>query len=432
MTTDLDSRPGPPWWMAPHAVSIALMVPLMTAAWLAPLKFHWDLGRMAKFLDFHYYVIGLLGVAAFAFGAFVASHGLGRGRGITIADVAASPALCRVLRVVTWGLFGITVTAYAIWFMPVARDPSILLAVLSGRWAELQIRDSIGTIPGVTTLVQAQLPYVTLLVLRWLYLPGAQPTRLEKSALGVMFMLALMRNFVWSERIAVIEVLVPLAILFLRKPRFPRLTAVAPLFGFIGLFAFFAVFEYFRSWSAYYKTQYDSFLVFILARLSGYYITALDNGAGLVRDWGGVFGPLNTADWFWRFPLEIGQTYLSRVLGLDVLQQSSWLYWNATEEFNNSSGIFMPFVDYGVAGGLVFWLLFGGLTGLIYRSFVRGGFTGMLIYPSWFIGLLEMPRILYHCEARYFPAMVISLTLIFFVTMVWAQEVRSVPARRLA
>ena len=185
-----------------------------------------------------------------------------------------------------------------------------------------------------------------------------------------MFVLALMRNFVWSERIAVIEFIVPLAILFLRKPRFPRLTALAPFFGFIGLFAFFATFEYFRSWSAYYKTQYDSFFVFILARLSGYYITALDNGAGMVRDWGGVFGPLNTADWFWRFPLEIGQTYLSRVLGLDVLQQSSWLYWNATEEFNNSSGIFMPFVDYGVAGGFVFWLLFGGLTGLIYRSFV--------------------------------------------------------------
>ena len=27
----------------------------------------------------------------------------------------------------------------------------------------------------------------------------------------------------------------------------------------------------------------------------------------------------------------------------------------------------------------------------------------MLIYPSWFVGLLEMPRILYLCEARYFP-----------------------------
>ena len=117
-----------------------------------------------------------MGVAAFAFGAFVTSHGLGRGRGIAHADIAASPALCRVLRIVTWALFGIAVAAYAIWFMPVARDPSILLAVLSGRWAELQIRETIGTIPGVTTLVQAQLPYVTLLVLRWLYIPGAQPT----------------------------------------------------------------------------------------------------------------------------------------------------------------------------------------------------------------------------------------------------------------
>ena len=60
--------------------------------------------------------------------------------------------------------------------------------------------------------------YVTVLVVRWIYVPQAQPSRLEKSALVVVFLLACMRNLIWSERIAVIELLVPAAILFLRNP----------------------------------------------------------------------------------------------------------------------------------------------------------------------------------------------------------------------
>jgi oligosaccharide repeat unit polymerase len=427
----LERRAGPPWWMAPYALSLALMVPLLTAAWVAPIEYHWELGRMAKFMTFDYYVLGVAGVFCFAAGAFLTTHSRPSTSSLTAAEADCSPAICRLLKIATWCLFGVTVAAYAIWFMPVARDPSILVDVFMGRWYERNIRDTIGTIPGVTTLVQAQVPYVTLLVLRWLYVPNARPSQLEKVALlGVVF-LALVRNFVWSERIAVVELVVPLAILFLRKPRYPLLTALAPVFGVVALLVFFSIFEYFRSWSAYYQTRYDSFFVFILARLSGYYVTALDNGAGMVHDFGGLAGPLNTLDWLWRFPLEIGQTFLSKALGFDIQRYDEWLYWNASPEFNNPSGIYMPLVDYGAAGGLVFWFLFGLLTGLIYRGFVRGSFGGLLIYPSWFIGLMEMPRIMYLCEARYFPVIVICAALIFVVWTVAGQEARAVPNRRL-
>lgn len=415
--------------MAPWMVSILLLVPLLTAALIVPIQFHWDLGRMAKLMTFEMWALGVGGVFAFAFGSYLTAHTRPMGSGPDIADLAASPAIRRLLVGATWGLLGVTVAAYFIWFMPVFRNPAILVAILTGRAGDLQLRETIGTIPGVTTLVQAQIPYVALLLIRWIYIPGAQPSRLEKAALGGVFLLALMRNFVWSERIAVIEFLVPFAILFLRKPRWPRVTAIAPFFAVAGLVAFFSIFEYFRSWLAYYQFRYDSFAIFIMARLSGYYVTALDNGAGLVRDWAPVGGPLSTADWLWRFPLEIGQTWLADAIGLARFDHASWLYWNASPEFNNSSGIFMPFVDYGAAGGLVFWLLFGMLTGLIYRGFVRGGFAGLLIYPSWFVGMLEMPRILYLCEARYFPVVIICLLLIFLVSTVSAQEAKACATR---
>ena len=311
-------------------------------------------------------------------------------------------------------------------------DPSILTDIFAGRWFEREVRDTIGTIPGITTLVQAQVPYVTLIALRWVYVPTVPLSRLEKLAFAIVLCLTILRNFVWSERLSLIEFMMPFAVLLLRKPRYPLLTALAPLIGIALLLTYFGTSEYFRSWLSFYQYQHDSFIHFVITRFLAYYIIALDNGAGMVRDFGGVTAPAMTADWFWRFPWEIGQTALGKVLQAGVHgYYTSWLYWNATEEFNNAAGIFAPFIDFGAAGGLVFWFLFGLLTGLIFRSFTHGNFAGMMLYPSWFVGILEMPRLFYNGETRYFPIMIITLALIFLVSMVAAQEIRSTSKRRL-
>ena len=91
----------------------------------------------------------------------------------------------------------------------------------------------------------------------------------------------------------------------------------------------------------------------------------------------------------------------------------------------------MPFSDYGATGGMVFWGLLGLVTGQLFRGFAKGGFAGMVIYPSWFIGLLEMPRILYLCEARYFPVLVICLAVVFLIAMMAEQQAKSVARRPL-
>lgn len=431
MLIDLESRSDPPWWMKPHVLSLALMIPLLTAAWLAPVEFHWEIRRAIKFLNLNYYVLGLAGVLALASGAFLTANATPRLEGLAIAYVEAAPTLRRLLKMASWGLFTVTVGAYLLWFAPVARDPSILTDIFAGRGEERAVRDTIGTIPGITTLVQAEVPYMTLIALRWVYLPTVPLSRLEKLACAIVLSLTMLRNFVWSERLSVIEFVMPLAVLLLRKPRYPLLTAFAPLFAAALLLTFFGISEYFRSWS-YYQYEEESFIQFIITRILAYYIAALDNGAGLVRDFGGQTAPAMTADWFWRFPWEIGQTTLHKVLNLAVRDDyMNWLYWNATEEYNNPSGIFMPFVDFGAAGGLVYWFLFGLLTGLIFRSFAHGNFAGMLLYPSWFIGILEMPLEPYNLLNRYFPIMIITLALIFLVSIVAAQEVRSTPKRRL-
>lgn len=418
------TRIDPPWWMAPHALCLTLMVPLLVATWLAPIKFHWELGRMVKFMDFGAFAMGLAAVFAFSLGAVVGARAGTSVRAYSIEDAAASPAVRRLLTTASWALFGISVAAYLIWFIPVLRDPSFFIDIVSGQSASRQIRETIGTIPGITTLVQAGVPYVALFAIRWVYMPAARPSLIEKLAFAFLMMLALMRNFIWSERIAVIELLVTVAVIVLRRPRFPRLTAVAPVFGFAGLFLFFSIFEYFRSWLVYYQYQYDSFLEFIVARLSGYYITALDNGAGLMRDINGVFGPINTAEWFWRFPIDIGQTWLGKALGFDLVRWDAWLYWYASPEFNNTSGLYMPLCDFGEIGGVLFWALFGVLSGILFRGFKKGSFAGLLLYATWFEGLLEIPRIFYLGQARYFPVLVIESVIIFLVLSIAHQEAR--------
>ena len=74
MVQELETPVSPTWWMAPYAGAIALMLPLLTAAWLAPVEFHRELGRMAKYMDFGLYTLALAGVFSFAFGAFLAAH----------------------------------------------------------------------------------------------------------------------------------------------------------------------------------------------------------------------------------------------------------------------------------------------------------------------------------------------------------------------
>jgi hypothetical protein len=98
--------------MAPYAGVIALMLPLLTAAWLAPVQFHQDLGRMAKYMDFGLYTLAFAGVFSFAFGAFLAAHTRPAASMLAMAQATASSAVCRLLKAVTWVLFGVAVAAY--------------------------------------------------------------------------------------------------------------------------------------------------------------------------------------------------------------------------------------------------------------------------------------------------------------------------------
>jgi hypothetical protein len=54
----------------------------------------------------------------------------------------------------------------------------------------------------------------------------------------------------------------------------------------------------------------------------------------------------------------------------------------------------------------------------MYRGFKRGYLGGLLLYPYFFVGLLEAPRLLYWTLGREFPTWLFLIVTLIFATKV--------------
>jgi len=95
----------------------------------------------------------------------------------------------------------------------------------------------------------------------------------------------------------------------------------------------------------------------------------------------------------------------------------------ANPALNSVGGVAGPFIDYGDVGGTIYFFLVGLFLGHLYRLFAAGRLFGLLLYPVFFIGLLELPRYLYWAQGRSSPAFLV-LFLIGLVASARARFVR--------
>jgi oligosaccharide repeat unit polymerase len=324
--------------------------------------------------------------------------------------------------------FALTIVAYSIWFGVAIKNglrPGVIFDVLHSSTAATgdAVNEHLKTIPGITTGTQFGLVVIALgvplgAVIGW--------RRVRWQILAV-FGLAFIRSFLNSERLAMIELLVPFIVSFIsfrppRTRRVHRLIQAAPLFGPIVLFFFFAGAEYFRSWTTFYSHRESSFWAFISLRLMGYYTTALNNGALLWR----ASKPLayglepSTLDFLFRFPgagqvLPLLLPFFGVSAPVSDSRYAALLQASANPELTNPSGVFGPVVDYGVAGGLLYWFLCGLLCGYLYKKLRLRKPAGMFLYPLLYVGLVEAARILYWAEGRLFPAMFLLVPSVLFI-----------------
>jgi hypothetical protein len=430
------------WWLNP---AVAFSVPAVIAgvtAYNTDSSGYQNFWRTPKYFDLSSLGLLLGVVIIFVLGCLIGAARRGEGGHDSSTNWMLS-IRWQSVRVLFGLSFILTVVAYAVWLAVGIKHGlrfSVISDVIRGSsGANYNIREEyLPTIPGVTTATQFGLAVIALGV----PLGVATGWRGVRWRCLVVFALALVRAFLNSERLAVIELLVPFVISFVwlcppASRRARGLTQAAPVLGPVFLYVFFGAAEYFRSWSNFYANRESSFWTFIGLRLMGYYTTALNNGALLWK----VRNPLSlglapmTLEFVGRFPilsdvLRFIFPYLFASVTTSDARYTALLATSANPELNNPSGIFGPLSDYGVMGGLLYWLLCGLVCGYLYKEFTRHTAAGVFLYPMLYISLIEATRVLYWAGGRFFPAMFLLVVSVLFV--VRKGRVRSLSSPLLA
>jgi oligosaccharide repeat unit polymerase len=246
-------------------------------------------------------------------------------------------------------------------------------------------------VAGISTFTQAAVAYVPLHF--YTFRRRGKPVDRYTWYLGVLYLLVTVRAFVFSERLALIEMALPAVLMYLRfrrVQRFSTLLWLGPFAAIGGLVLLFLVNEYPRSWESYYINVYDNYFDFAVDRLGLYYSTALNNGAGMLSVLGwGTGDPIFTLDWLIHFPV-IGEMF-QIFPGGDELYQRFMDGW-ADPEFNSPSGIFVHFYEFGW-----FALLIAAFIGWIFRNGYRGWRSGSgfwcCAHAVLMVSLFELIRI---------------------------------------
>jgi len=276
------------------------------------------------------------------------------------------------------------------------------------------------TVSGVTTTTQFGIAAVLLCslafwnqpkIFRWLVYP--------------LVILSVLRAVLNSERLSILELIIPLGIMWLRLNLFgrpvSRLTLlrlmILPFVVIAAVFILFVGMESLRSWQ-HYRQSSDSLLEFAALRFGGYYITSMNNGALLLDHPGDQPLPYYTIEWFWRLPLISNIISYEQITGIQPLSEfHDMLVTYANPEFNNPGGFFVILTDLGMIGGLSLIFFLGIVSGVLYTSFVLGRLSGLLFYPTVIMCGLEMPRFFYYGSHRNLP----SLLFLFLTILLTAR-----------
>lgn len=400
-----------PWWTRPSGLNLLFVLPVLLAVFWAGGS---DLSGLAlrsrSFLSAPYVALCLGLVLISAMGAWL-------GENLQPRAVLHCPDEHLVRAVDCVGV--LVLATYVFWYRSLILDPPMLLRVLTG--AVQPERDEIGRVVGVTSLVNLA-PLFFSLAGYLLFVRKARDGAL-KALTVVLLLFTFFRAYVWTERLAVPEALIPLTLALLLglpapKPEQPvrrLLCRLGPYAALPGVFLFFAVAEYFRSWPFYQDRM--AFWDFALGRFVSYYYTALNNGAGMLAtmEWPtGKFEHVLT--WLHTFPLGVGAWFANTVGAIDSTD-NIFLERYADLEFNSPSSFASVTLDLGVAGAIAYFALSMFCSGILYSRYRRGDLVALLLYPSVLVTIFESFRYCYWGTSRVF---VWLLGAVVVLAVLWA------------
>ncbi len=426
------------WWFHPVVYVAFLTVPLLLLAYATSEGTYATLYRTDKHIDFNLVVLGLVVYAGFILGSFVS---------VSFSKRPQEADVLLYCRWFVWPSFILMVFGHVVWFVSASLEAGGPGAVLS-LFYELLFQPSVGlsdyiknevfaTISGVTTLTQVAIVYVTLEMLLWVR--GEVNRRVAIFRLLVLTAFILPRAFLLSGRLSLFEVAIPAAVVLVASLNLRgmkrTLVQLAPVFSGVGVFVLFVIGEYFRSWS-YYKSLYSgTYMQFAFERFMGYYTTAFNNGAIYHYYLPGrpLRYTLNPAFELPIFGEMINNVYLSLVGSRGIVLKYPYefiLERYGNPEFNNISTVGLWTNEFTVFAAPIAAFLLGVLSISIYRSFLRGRLIGTVLFPSWFVGFLELPRVYFWADQRYFPALAAIFVFLLVFKIAKVPVYRRKPATR--
>lgn len=380
------------WWYKPYVLAPTVTLPFLGVGALLPTEWYAAAGTR-KYLDLEAFTIGFVALFCYSLAAWFSARSYSSSPRRHLAHLQVSEhAYRKVMHLVLF----VTIAAYLIWFGPLSNRLDLVLSLFKGeRGAIHAIKEYAEKSPGITSFTNLG-PLYGMLYALYPTVTGYERRPRDRMFFLVFIFFAVLRVFFSAERVALIDIVIPFAVILLGTTYRHRIFINALPFTAIGaLSLLFGVGEYFRSWVNFYMYRYDSFWYFIFDRMFEYYVTALNNGAGIGKVLGPLGLPFFTATWFWKFPIDIHSGGMPGLFRIDFLIYDRFLEAYADPEMNNPSGLFSPINDFGVFFGIVLWSAFGWIAGRLYHSFQCNSIYGLLFYPVWIVAIIEIPRLFY-------------------------------------
>ncbi|WP_124291600.1 oligosaccharide repeat unit polymerase [Microbacterium sp. ABRD28] len=361
--------------------------------------------RVPKYLVGELPIVLAILMTAFLLGILIASGMAARSGSATI---RLTPRQVQYLSTTYRVVFILTILGYTIWLAS-AVTQGVSLNELAGvlnrdEGAIGNLKENSRPIGGVTTMTQFGPVAIAIgFVLRKLGIGG----RTYWWIVG----LAGFRAMFYAERLALIEVLVPVILIAAltvepgtRRARWVR---AAPVLGVPVIWAIFAVFEYSRSWVYYQWVTPLPFGEWVSLRLAGYYTTSFNNSALMVKAASGTNSlPFFSIDGFWNAPIVAPFWPHPGMAGKTAAEWwAETLRLNANPEFNNTGSFLTTYAEFGILIAAVLWVVLGAIVGAVFTKMTKGSLPALLAVATLFVGLLELSRFLYWTQGRAFPVL---------------------------
>jgi hypothetical protein len=309
--------------------------------------------------------------------------------------------------------------ALTIWFRDFVFNPGLLWHVLSG--SSKPGREEIEMTTGITSLANFVPVYFAIYAFQLRGRESRLPWYMHLMC-AVLVVFTLFRVYVWSERLALIEAMIPFVFVAGAKAWSSRhrvMRAVAFLGPFVAipvLVGYFGIAEYARSWASGAYSQLD-FWDFAVGRFASYYYTSLNNGAGLLAttEWP-TYKFDSVLAWLHRAPLSVGQVFgsMTNVTAIG-LEHDAFLKRFGDVEFNSPSGLYSVVGDIGLPLAFIYFALCGAASGFLFVRYQQGHLLGVVLYPMFFISYLEIFRYPYLGQSRAFTPTVGFIVVLLIV-----------------